>query len=161
MFHISPVHFMDQGTDQDRAGRPDRVAHGDCAPVPRLIRSIGTFVFSMKYRTTEANASLTSKRSMSDTVRPARSSALAVAAAGAVSMMQGSSAALAVDKIFAFGTKSELLGDTSVPDQHDGRAVCDAGRIAGVMNMTNLGNLWISQPEVIAKIFPDSLKSGR
>src|SRR5262249_28159516 len=72
-------------------------------PPVTLIESKETPVLSMKYKTTDAKASLTSKRSMSPKLSPARSRAFRAAAAGAVSIIQGSSAALAVEMIFARG----------------------------------------------------------
>ena len=131
------------------------------APPVTLIRSNGHFRLVHEVQNDRGKCLVDLEKIDIGGSQAGRSSALAVAAGGAVSMMQGSSAALAVDTIFAFGLQSELLRDSSVSDQHDSRAIRDSGRIAGVMHVTNPGNLRIAQPDIIAIIFPDSLESGR
>ena len=75
----------------------------------------GTPMSFMNFITTEANASLTSNRSMSSTDRPALASALRVAGAGPVSMMVGSVLVTAVATTRARGFRPSSLPLASEP----------------------------------------------
>src|SRR5215470_10887749 len=82
---------------------------------------------------TTANASLISQRSMSLTVMPAFLSAFCEAGAGAVSMISGSAPAVAIARIRRGG-----LAPRGRADQDDRRAVDDAGRVAGGVDVLDL-----------------------
>ena len=65
---VAALELVDQGAEDHRAGRAERVAHGDRAAVDvDLLRGRGP-CRCMKRSTTAANASLISNRSMSSTV---------------------------------------------------------------------------------------------
>src|SRR5690606_31559243 len=99
-----PLELVDHGSGDHRAGGAQRVAHRDGATVDVefLVGDVGSF---WNFSTTEANASFNSNRSMSSTVRPARSSTFLVAGVGPVSMMTGSAPLVAVATIRARGVR--------------------------------------------------------
>jgi hypothetical protein len=88
----------------------------------------------MKRSTTEAKASLSSNRSMSEAFMPARASAFA-AASGPVSMIVGSEPMEANERMRARGFRPAFAPDLGTADQHGGGAVDDARRIAGVVHV--------------------------
>ena len=66
---------------------------------------------------------------------PAFLSTLCVTSIGPVSMIAGSEPILANARMRARGFRPGLRAGLLVADQHGGRAVDDAGRIAGVMHV--------------------------
>ena len=85
------------------------------APPLTLSFSSGMFRSFWNFSTTEANASFSSNRSMSSTVRPARSSTFLVAGVGPVSMMIGSAPLVAVATMRARGVRPCDLPASSEP----------------------------------------------
>jgi hypothetical protein len=85
------------------------------APPLTLSFSSGMFRSFWNFRTTDANASFSSNRSMSSTVRPARSSTLRVAGVGPVSMMTGSLPLVAVATMRARGVNPCEVPALSLP----------------------------------------------
>ncbi|SHX20023.1 Uncharacterised protein [Mycobacteroides abscessus subsp. abscessus] len=85
------------------------------APPLTLSFSSGMLRSFWNFRTTEAKASLSSNRSMSSTVSPARSSTFLVAGVGPVSMMSGSLPEVAVATMRARGVRPCDLPASSEP----------------------------------------------
>ncbi len=160
VFNVSPMHFIDQRADQNRSGRPNRVAHRNCAASNvdsferhfRLVHEVqndrGKCFVDLEKIDIGCDQAGPIERFAGGGSRGRQHDAGIVRGAGG-------------RQNFRFGLQSELFRDSSVPHQHDDCAVRNPGRIAGVMNVTNLGDLRISQPDVIAIIIPDPLKSGR
>ena len=108
------------------------------APPLTLSFSSGMFRSFWNFSTTDANASFSSNRSMSSTVRPARSSTLRVAGVGPVSMMTGSAPLVAVATMRARGVRPCDLPAAFAADQHQRGAVDDAGAVAAGVDVVDL-----------------------
>ena len=98
----------------------------------------------MKRSTTEAKASLSSNRSMSLAVMPARSSTFSVTSAGPVSMMQGSEPMEPKARMRARGFRPCAAPGFLRAQQHRGGAIDDAGGIAGMVDVIDLFDLRIT-----------------
>ena len=128
------LEFVERGAEDHRAGRAERMAHGDRAAVDVDLARVDVERLQ-KRSTTEAKASLTSKRSMSSMLMPERASTFLVTSTGPVSMIAGSEPILAKARMRPRGLRSRLCAGFARADQHRGRAVDDARRIAGVVDM--------------------------
>ena len=95
-FEIAAFELVEQGADQDRTGRTDRVAEGDRSAIDVDLVTIGVEIADDNFSATTANASLISIRSMSSSVMPALSSTLRAAGPGALSISVGESPTLAM-----------------------------------------------------------------
>src|ERR1700730_12260421 len=115
------------------------------APPLTLIFAPSRSKACMNRSTTEANASLTSNRSISPSDMPALRSTFLVTSIGPVSMMAGSEPMLANALIRARGLRPARRPPPALPagpaprlriaDQHGGGAIDDTGRIAGVVDV--------------------------
>ena len=93
------LEFVERGAEQHGAGRAERMAHRDRAAVDVDLLRIELNA-CRKRSTTEANASLTSNRSMSAMRHAARARTFLVTSTGPVSMIAGSQPILAKARIF-------------------------------------------------------------
>src|SRR3984893_17097830 len=114
------------------------------------------------FSTTDAKASLSSNRSMSSTVRPARSSTLRVAGVGPVSMMTGSEPLVAVATMRARGVNPCDWPALSLPTSTNAAPSTDPGLFAAGVNVFDLLDpvILLQRPVVEAAHRADPVERG-
>ena len=128
---VALLERVDQRRHDARAAGAQRVADRDRAAVDvRLGQDRRRSSRLAHDSTTGANASLTSNRSMSDSVSPARASTFSVAGMTPVSMYSGSEPTTVVVWMRASGCRPSRRADRAAGDHHRGAAVGQRRRVA-------------------------------
>lgn len=104
-FCASGLEAVNTAAQKVRSGWDDLVLAGGVESMSRVPMGSDGGAMGLDFSTTDANASLSSNRSMSSTVSPARSSTLRVAGVGPVSMITGSAPLVAVATMRARGVR--------------------------------------------------------